>query len=425
MSPSDLFRVADCVLSFNGALEKWSDMDRLTEEKLKAMLESRVPGLRAVGDRSGLAIRITASGASWQLRYRHAGKPRWITIGKYPEHSLKEAQKRAVKERARIFDGVDPVAERRRAKLALKAAKTFRDLADDYQARALADLKPSTQKDVRRYLNKDVLPRLGHLRIEEVTQGEIVRMVEQIAVRSLTVARRAFIITSVVFSHAQAKSLTQSNPCASLKLSAMVGKKKQIRPSSSLSADQLSSVLSALPGMERRNALAIRIILACAVRKGEMRMARREHLDLDAGVWTIPAENAKNGKEMRIPLAPVVVQWFRELLELGRGSAWVLPGVDRIRPISDTTINAAVKSLTGDVPHFTIHDLRRTARTHLGKLGVDIVVAEKCLNHSLGGLIDAYDRGDYFEERREALQLWADFLVGREKVGQPVVPTRR
>lgn len=396
-------------------------MAKLTEAKLQSMMEARVPGLLAVGDGSGLAIRITPSGASWQLRYRHAGKPRWLTIGRYPEHSLKEAQKRAVKERARILDGVDPVAERRRARLALKAAKTFRDLAEDYQARALLDLKPSTQKDTRRYLSKDVLPRIGHLRIEEVTSGEIVRMVEQIAMRSPTVARRAFIIASVIFNHGQAKNLAPSNPCAPLKLSAIVGKKKPVRPTSSLSADELRSVLAALSGMWKPNALAIRIILACAVRKSEMRKARREHLDLDAGVWTIPAENAKNGKEIRIPLAPVVVAWFRELLELGRGSAWVLPGMDRTRPISDSTLNAAIKTLTAEVPRFSIHDLRRTARTHLGKLRVDIVVAEKCLNHSLGGLIDAYDRGDYFEERRKALQLWADFLVGCEQVHQPVV----
>jgi integrase len=142
-------------------------------------------------------------------------------------------------------------------------------------------------------------------------------------------------------------------------------------------------------------------------------------------VWTIPPENSKNGKAFDIPLAPVVVGWFRELLNLGHESAWVLPGVNRRGPIAEGTLNAALDRLGADVPHFTVHDLRRTARTHLGKLGVDIITAEKCLNHTLGGLVDVYDRGDYFEERRRALGLWADFLTRCEQPSDKVISLRK
>lgn len=390
-------------------------MDRLTEQKVQALLKENKPVVVAFGDGSGLSFRITKSGATWQLRYRHGSKPHWLTIGKYSDCSLKDAQKRATKERARIGDGVDPVAEKRRAKAVLKAAKLFRDLAADYDARALPDLKSSTQKDIRRILKKDILPRLGDLSIGEIDGGHIVRMVEEIGKRSLSIARRAFTITSVIFGHGQAKHLAQANPCASLKLKAILGKRKPIRDTKSLSEEELRAVLEKLPNIGRSNALAVKIILACAVRKVEMRLSRPEHLDLENAAWTIPPENSKNGKAFDIPLAPQVVEWFRELLLLAHGSEWVLPGMDRHEPISESTLNAALDRLGAEVQRFTVHDLRRTARTHLGKLGVDIITAEKCLNHTLGGLVDVYDRGDYFEERRKALTLWADFLTRCEQ----------
>ncbi|HYN00777.1 MAG TPA: site-specific integrase, partial [Aestuariivirgaceae bacterium] len=207
-------------------------------------------------------------------------------------------------------------------------------------------------------------------------------MVESIAKRSVTVARRAFTITSVIFSHGQAKHLAQSNPCASLKFKAILGKRKSIRPKTSLFEDALRAVLAKLSNLGRIYALAFKIILACAVRKVEIRLSRPEHLNLEGAVWTIPPENSKNGKAFDIPLAPVVVGWFRELLNLGHESAWVLPGMNRRGPIAEGTLNAALDRLGADVPHFTVHDLRRTARTHLGKLGVDIITAEKCLNHT-------------------------------------------
>ncbi|MBI3528206.1 MAG: tyrosine-type recombinase/integrase [Betaproteobacteria bacterium] len=399
-------------------------MAKLNEQKLQALLKENKPVVVAVGDGSGLSLRITATGAAWQLRYRHAGKPHWLTISKYSDCSLKEAQKKATKERARINEGIDPVADRRRSKLALKAAKTFRELAADYDARALPDLTPDTQRIIRQFLKRDILPRIGDLRIEEVGGGHIVQMAEQVGKRSDSAGRRAFEITSVIFSHGVAKQVAKSNPCAGLKLRAILGKKKSIRPGVTLSEDQLRTVLANLSGIGARNALAVKIILATCVRKVELRLSRPEHLDLDRGAWTIPEENAKNGKPIVIPLAPVVVDWFKELLTLAGNSAWVIPGQSPKQAISQNTLNEAIKRLKNS-PRFTPHDLRRTARTHLGKLGVDIITAEKCLNHTLGGLVDVYDRGDYFEERRKALALWADFLVRCEQPADKVISLRK
>lgn len=404
-------------------------MGRLTESKVEALVKEGKTAVVALGDGSGLALRITRYGASWQLRYRHGGKAHWLTIGKQSDCSLKEAQKRATKQRANIGDGIDPIAERRRSTLALKAAKGFRDLSTDFELRAFPDLAPRTQSDYRRYLKKDILPRIGDLRIEEITGGVIVDMVEQVAKRSLSMARRVFKLVNVIYSHALAKQLAQSNPCAGLKLQAILGKKQSIRPGISLSEPQLREVLPKLPAIGAANALAVRIILATGVRKSEMIQARWEHIDWEGSAvmsscarWLIPMP--KNRKPFVIPLVPVVVEWFRALEALAFGSPWVLPGQNHRNHISIFTLNVGLARLPEGLPHFHVHDLRRTARTLLSALGVDVIVAEKCLNHTLGGLVDVYDRGDYFEERRKALALLADFLVRCEQPSE-VVPIRK
>src|SRR5258708_6377405 len=135
-------------------------MSRLNEQKLQALIRENKPVVVAVGDGSGLSFRITKTDASWQLRYRHGGKAHWLTIGKYPDIKLQGAQKRATRERARIGEGIDPIAEKRRSELALKTAKTFEQLVQDYEERALPDLAENSQKDYRRYLKNDLLPRL-------------------------------------------------------------------------------------------------------------------------------------------------------------------------------------------------------------------------------------------------------------------------
>jgi integrase len=152
--------------------------------------------------------------------------------------------------------------------------------------------------------------------------------------------------------------------------------------------------------------------------------------------WTIPPERSKNKKRFVIPITDQVAGWLGELKTMAMDSAYVLPVRTRFsteggdRPMESTTLNAAInrlcKELGDKCRRFTPHDLRSTARSHLGALGVDLLVAERCLNHSLGGLVAIYDQHDYLNERRKALELWTDFILACE-VGKSwnVIPLRR
>lgn len=186
-------------------------------------------------------------------------------------------------------------------------------------------------------------------------------------------------------------------------------------------------------GFTRENLLTIKLLLLLAVRKSELTGARQSEFDLAAALWRLPAERTKTGAAITIPLPRPAVEALQELHRLADGSAWLLPArkaQDRMLPhIHENTLNVAlakVKPHMGDIEPFCIHDFRRTARTHLAALGVESHIAERCLNHKLKGVEGIYNRHDYLDERRKALDIWANFLTACE-LGQDwnVTPLRR
>jgi integrase len=177
------------------------------------------------------------------------------------------------------------------------------------------------------------------------------------------------------------------------------------------------------------SAAGLRLLLLTAARTGELLLARWEHVDLKGATWTVPIENQKltrtqerHAKPFVIPLAPAALALFEELEGLAGKSPWVMASREtedgQFTCFTDKALGRAMRRLQeGDEPVLKLpggeaspHDLRRTARTHLGKLRVPLHVVERCLNHSLGRIVQTYDVGDYLDERREALEKWAAYV---------------
>ncbi|MCX7282287.1 MAG: integrase arm-type DNA-binding domain-containing protein, partial [Alphaproteobacteria bacterium] len=138
-------------------------MGKLTDIELRALLKAAKP-VAGKSDGGGLTFTLSSAGTPvWVLRYRSAGKSRELTIGRYPDLPLADARKKAARERARIADGADPAGDKRRAKYTKASARTFKELAEDYLARTASSLSEGTRKETRRYLDKDILPRIGKL----------------------------------------------------------------------------------------------------------------------------------------------------------------------------------------------------------------------------------------------------------------------
>jgi integrase len=187
--------------------------------------------------------------------------------------------------------------------------------------------------------------------------------------------------------------------------------------------EQLARAMWQTTNFGRENELAVWLLLALCVRKMELLSARWDAFDLNTGIWTIAKESTKTRSSIRIPLADPVIAWLKEARVFSFGKAYVFParrlvhrriGVDcknRYEHVGPDTLNVALKRLKVlDIDHFTVHDMRRTARPHLAGLGVDRFVAERSLNHKLGSVEGIYDRHDYFAERAAALAAWADLL---------------
>ncbi|MBD9406312.1 integrase arm-type DNA-binding domain-containing protein [Acidovorax sp. ACV02] len=403
----------------------------LTDIQIKRWISKGEAVAKSDGD--GLTFTLSTGGtATWVLRYRvQGGRRRELTIGSYPDVTLAAAREKARALRASIDGGADPAAEKQERKSRTAAAWTMRELVADYREKVL---RPDVfAEDTIYYRNADIdqviLPRLGSWQVNKVTSIDVVTVLKESG-RTWLMTKRLLTSISKVLDHACGLTLIAANPCTGIKLSALKGPRPKTRQRVMLENKELQSLLPGIDFIGRENALAFRILLATCVRGVELVKAKKEHLDLEAGTWWVPAESVKTRAGFLVPLAPVVVDWFHELIALSGDSVYVLPTrrADRSKelgdvPIGRTTLWAALRRAFErgdmDIRKFTPHDTRSTAKGHLMNMGVSREISEIALNHTLKGMEGVYDVREEIPERRRALKLWADYLVGCENSAPP------
>ena len=409
-------------------------MGRLTNLDIQNKIREKAPVTLADGD--GLAFTLSATGrASWILRYRYVGKGREKTLGHYPDLGLAEARKLAAADRVLISQGVDVAAEKQRRKREAAGAWTVRELAEDYLKKSEGRLEVSTLDGIRQRLRDYIYPQIGNVPAKDIRPFELVDIVERASKKSLHIARLVLGVMKAVFAHGVGRHVIDFDPASQVKANAVIGPRPVARTRVMLSEEELAIILPRAIRMGVQNALMLKILLGTAVRLGELVEARWENIDFEKRVWVIPPTDikgkkvkARNGEDVKsfvIPLTDLVLGWFMELKAVAFGSGFVLPIRSRKKAEGDAhmepvTLNAAFNKfwkehLDGKCQRFTPHDLRSTARSHLGRLGVDLLIAERCLNHSLGGLVAIYDQHDYLDERRQALEKWSAVLGKLER----------
>ncbi|ENZ2678058.1 tyrosine-type recombinase/integrase, partial [Salmonella enterica] len=377
----------------------------------------------------------------WRLRYRFAGKQRSLVIGTYTELSLAKARAKAKEQSARVALGYDVAGEKQERK-----AEALRKMEDEKHALRVSELAAEyferqilnrwKHPDIlRRRIDKDINPAIGRLRIEEVKARDIDDMLQKIVQRGApTVANDVLRWTRRIFDYGIRRHMLETNPTSAFEIDDAGGQEKSRERW--LSREELARFLQAMPmtkGFSRQNELTMKLLLVFCCRKMELCGARWEEFDFNEAVWRLPAERVKNGDAIDIPIPAVALEWLKELHQMSCNSQWVLPArkmQHRMIPhIQESTLPVALSKVKGnlpDVPNFTIHDFRRTARSHLAALGIDPVVAERCLNHRIKGVEGIYNRYQYFDERKQALELWADLLVSLERgEGYNVTPLRK
>jgi integrase len=276
------------------------------------------------------------------------------------------------------------------------------------------------------------------MKLEDVKPRDVDNLLKAVIKRGApTVANDVLRWLKRMFDYAIKREKIEHNPARPFDIEDAGGEEKS--RDRWLTRDDLARLFQAMRNVAGRftieNHYAVRLLLLLAVRKEELIAATWKEFDLDAAVWMLPAERTKTNTAIDIPLPPLAVETLQELKRLAGGSAYVFPArkmQHRMIPHIDlNTLNAAiskhVRPLLKDIPHFTIHDFRRTARTHLAALGVDPHVAERCLNHKIKGVEGIYNRHAYFEERKAALNAWAGLLAQIEAGGieAKVIPMRK
>ncbi len=406
-------------------------MPKLTDMQIRAWIKTgeRFEG-RADGNGLYLRYRKTDKIPTWRFRYKLAGKPRVMLMGSYSELSLAKARDIAKELSARVALGYDVAAEKQERKAealakmeAEKNAMHVSELAAEYFERQI--LPRWKHPDIlRRRIDKDINPCIGHLKVEDVKPRHIDKMLKSIVDRGApTIATDVLRWTRRIFDYGIKRLTLEINPCSAFEVSDAGG--KEVARDRWLTRGELIQLFQAMrtaKGFSRQNELTFKLLLALCVRKMELCAARWEEFDLDTAIWHLPEERSKNGDAIDIPLPPPTVEWLQELHTFSCNSAWVLPArkmQHRMIPhIQESTLPVAlakVRAEMPDVPNFTIHDFRRTARTHLAALGIDPIVAERCLNHRIKGVEGIYNRHQYFDERKTALTQWANLLVALER----------
>ncbi|ODT62886.1 MAG: integrase [Phenylobacterium sp. SCN 69-14] len=382
-------------------------------------------------DGGGLFLIVRPSGGKlWRLKYRHHGKEQQLSIGRYPEVGLKEARERRDEARKVIAGGGDPAFEKKRAAVAasISVANTFSaialELIDKREREGLKDI--TTGK--ARWLLSLLEPELGQRPVAEIEPYELLEALKKVeASGRLETAKRLLAFSSRVFRYAVATARAQRNIAADLQGALVAPKVKH--HAAIIDPEGVGALLRAIDGFEGQPVTlwALRLAPHVFVRPGELRQAEWTEIDLDAAVWRIPASRMKMKREHAVPLSTQGVAILTEARGLTGSGRLVFPGQRTPhRPLSENTLNAALRRLGYGADEMTAHGFRSTASTLLnesGKWSVDAI--ERALAHGdTDGVRGAYHRGAHWDERVRMAQWWSDYL-DRLRDGGRVIPIRR
>lgn len=404
-------------------------MGKLSDIQIKTWLRSqeRFEG-RSDGNGLYLCYRKEFSIPKWRFRYSYGGKARAMWIGSYGDLPLAKARERARELSARVALGYDVAGEKQERKASTlakiekeKNARRVSDLALEYYEKQIVG-RWKHPDILRRRIEKDIKPHIGNIKVEEVKPGDIDRMLQSIVQRGApTIANDVLRWIKRIFNYGIKRHYLSVNPAAAFDNNDAGGQEKS--RDRFLSEEEITLLFRAMKiakGFSRQNEITFKLLLILCCRKMELCAARWEDFDLDAGIWHL--KNTKNGDNLDIPLSSLAIKWLQELKDLSLNSDWVLPArkiQNRMIPhIAESTLPVALAKLKphmGNIENFTIHDFRRTARSYLASLGIDPVVAERCLNHRIRGVEGIYNRHHYFDERKIAMQKLSDFFAKFEE----------
>ncbi|MEX2479750.1 MAG: tyrosine-type recombinase/integrase [Gammaproteobacteria bacterium] len=425
----------------------------LTDTAIKNAKAGAKP--RKLFDGGGLYLLVTPQGQKlWRLKYRFGRKAdgigqkeKLLALGSYPEVPLAGRKDRKTgkwidgarekRDHARqlLAADIDP-ADQRKAERDAKttiARNSFELIAREWHAGQARKWATVTAKARLARLETDVFPKLGNRPVQAITAPELLRLLKRIENRGAhEIARRVLQMLSQIFRYAIATGRADRDPAADLRGALEVQTTRHHAAVTEPKA--VGALLRAIQGYQGEpvTQAALRLAPLVFVRPGELRQAEWPEFDLDEGMWRIPAARMKMKTEHLVPLSKQAIAILRDLEPFtnreraGTERRYVFPGVrSRARPMSENTLNAALRRLGYTNEEMTAHGFRTIATTLLNEMGWNADAIERQLGHAEGNSVRAaYNRAEHLPERREMMQAWADYL-GQLAAGADVVPLKK
>jgi integrase len=388
----------------------------LSEVKVRSAKAGAKPYKIADGD--GMYLFVQSDGSKyWRMDYRFNGKRGTASFGKYPEVTLGEAREKRLAARKLIASGIDPVKHRNESQQAAQviAANTFEAVAWEWYEHKIKPLSESHSKRTRSYLENDLLPYLGSRPIATIEAPELLDCLRRMEGRTnkkgnhiTETTNRVRTLMSQLWRYAIATGKAQRDIANDLKGALM----RHVGTNYSFITDPavLGPLIRDIKGYQGSIVVraALRLMPLVWTRPGELRNAKWSEIFLDAKDWRYIATKTK--VDHVVPLSNQAAQILRDLYLLTGKGEYVFRGRDNKRPISEGTINQAIKSLGYPSEVIQPHGFRHTAATMLAERGWSETEIDRQLSHRTPGVKGVYQKAQYLEKRREMMQAWADYL---------------
>jgi integrase len=376
-------------------------------------------------DERGLFMLVVPTGGRlWRFRYRHGGKEKLLSLGAYPDVTLRRAREKRDEARRLVADAIDPSARRQADKAAL--GNTFEVVAREWLDLVKDSIKASTFERERSQLERFVFPELGDRPVSHLTTPEILGVLKKIEVRGISDTAHRVRSTCLRVLRYAARTGRPHNVNSDDLRGALAPVVKQhyaaiVEP---LRVGELLRAIDDYVGQPTTVA-ALKLAPYLFVRPGELRMMEHSELNLDAAEWRIPGARMKMGEPHIMPLSSQAVAILRNVQHLGVNSRYVFPSLlSRDRPMSENTVNNALRRLGYSNQEMTGHGFRSMASTLLNEQGWHPDLIELQLAHAERNKVRAaYNRALRLDERRKMMQAWSDYLDGL-RAGANVVPIK-
>jgi len=386
----------------------------LTDMKCRNAKPGRA--LRKLSDGGGLQLWVQPTGARlWRLAYRFGGKQKLLALGVYPTISLADARQGRDDAKQHLAAGVDPSQAKKQAKaIQGESGDTFRVIAGEYVSKLKQEGRANTTISKIEWLLSFAYPTLGNQSIKEIGAPAILRVLREVEARGRhESARRLRSTIGSVFRYATATARAEGDPTFALK-GALI--KPMVKPRAAVTQPKaLGALLRAIDSFDGQPSThaALKLMAFLFPRPGELRAAEWVEFDFDHAVWTIPAERMKMRQTHRVPLSTQATDVLKDLQAITGQGRLVFPSVRTTsRPISDNTLNAALRRLGYGKEEATAHGFRATASSLLNESGQwhpDAI--ERQLAHvESNDVRRAYARGEHWEQRVKMMRWWADYL---------------